>query len=95
MPKIDYIYLAGNLQNRHIADTNSAKPFDECLIADFCVFLNQIIHTHMRNHLLVIFLLMAGWVAPNGFVISKLGLEQGLSNNNIVSIVQDRKGFCG
>ena len=47
----------------------------------------------MRNHVLIVFLLIAGWVQSNGFVISKLGIEQGLSNNNIVSIVQDRKGF--
>lgn len=47
----------------------------------------------MRNHVLIVFLLMAGWAQSNGFVISKLGIEQGLSNNNIVSIVQDRKGF--
>jgi len=47
----------------------------------------------MRYHLLALLLIIPIFTFANSFTIKKLGIEHGLSNNNVNGIVQDRQGF--
>lgn len=48
----------------------------------------------MKKHLLtLLFTLLAIQLKSQPYVIEKIGLESGLSSNNIMGITQDRKGF--
>lgn len=47
----------------------------------------------MKKYFLLLLLLPSFLLSAKSFSIQKLGLEQGLSNNNVNGIVQDRLGF--
>jgi signal transduction histidine kinase/ligand-binding sensor domain-containing protein/DNA-binding response OmpR family regulator len=47
----------------------------------------------MKKHLIALLVFLPILVGANSFTIKKLGIEQGLSNNNINGIVQDRNGI--
>jgi len=47
----------------------------------------------MKKSLLITILFISFWPTADALTIKKLGVEQGLSNNNINGIVQDRKGL--
>ncbi|MFA5045530.1 MAG: two-component regulator propeller domain-containing protein [Paludibacter sp.] len=47
----------------------------------------------MKKHLIALLAILPFLAGANSFTITKLGIEQGLSNNNINGIVQDRSGL--
>lgn len=47
----------------------------------------------MKKYLIILLSILPVFGGASSFTIKKLGLEQGLSNNNVNGIVQDRKGF--
>jgi signal transduction histidine kinase/ligand-binding sensor domain-containing protein/DNA-binding response OmpR family regulator len=47
----------------------------------------------MKKYLIALLAILPFWAGANSFTIKKLGIEQGLSNNNINGIVQDRNGI--
>lgn len=49
----------------------------------------------MRQILLSIFLLLSCLVDAQSYLIKQLGIKEGLSNNYVVSIAQDKKATYG
>lgn len=48
----------------------------------------------MKTYIAAFFLLLsATFVAAHPYLIQRLGIEQGLSNNYVLSITQDKQGF--
>jgi len=47
----------------------------------------------MKKNLIALLVILPAFISANSFTIKKLGVEQGLSNNNINGIVQDRSGL--
>ena len=47
----------------------------------------------VKYNCLLVFCLLVIFTNVNAFDIKKIGIENGLSNNNVVSIAQDREGF--
>ena len=51
----------------------------------------------MKRYIILIlsFLTSSCWLMAQPYIIKRLGIEQGLSNNYVVGITQDKQGFYG
>ena len=47
----------------------------------------------MRNIYILLFLLFPVWMSAQPYSVKRLGVIEGLSNNNVLSITQDKQGF--
>ncbi len=47
----------------------------------------------MRNTCILLFLLFPVWLSAQPYSVKRLGAIEGLSNNNVLSITQDKQGF--
>ena len=49
----------------------------------------------MKRYIILVILLLTSscWLMAQPYIIKRLGIEQGLSNNYVVGITQDKQGF--
>ena len=75
-------------------DKFSETHFCSYILLFFTIFeLKSVISFYMRLHLINLLLFISISIFADSFEIRKLGIEHGLSNNNVNGIVQDRQGL--